>query len=121
MAPNRFNRQEEYQISITRVGNPIDLSLLRSLDEFYNTKNDSNINVNDIKVLQQMLSIVLHENCSSNAAYIYNRSFFAQPILENKHGYWDLGLGKALWRGFYSCLVFTNGTNRLLMNLDGKR
>ncbi|CAF3918070.1 unnamed protein product [Rotaria sordida] len=118
MAPNRINHQEEYQISIKRVGNPIDLSLLRSLDEFYNTKTNSNINVNDVQIIQQILSIVLHENCSSNATYIYNRSFFAQPILENKHGHWDLGLGKALWRGFYSCLVFTNGTNRLLMNLD---
>ncbi|CAF1537908.1 unnamed protein product [Rotaria sp. Silwood1] len=118
MAPNRFNRQEEYQISIKRVGNSIDLRLLRSNNEFYDTENNSNNSLNDIQIIRQMLSIVLHENCSSNAAYIYNRSFFAEPILENKHGYWDLGLGKALWRGFYSCLVFTNGPNRLLMNLD---
>ncbi|CAF2600413.1 unnamed protein product [Rotaria sp. Silwood2] len=118
MAPNRFNRQEEYQISIKRVGNAIDLSLLHFLNEFYDTENNSNVNVNDIRIIQQVLSIVLHENCSSNAAYIYNRSFFAQPILKDKHGYWDLGLGKALWRGFYSCLVFANGTHRLLMNLD---
>ncbi|CAF1546280.1 unnamed protein product [Rotaria sordida] len=118
MAPNRINHQEEYQIFIKRVGNPIDLSLLHSLDEFYNTKTNSNINVNDIQIIQQILSIVLHENCSSNATHIYNRSFFTQPTLQNKHDYWDLGLGKALWRGFYSCLVFANGTNRLLMNLD---
>jgi hypothetical protein len=67
-----------------------------------------------------MLSIVLHENCSSLADFIFARLFFSQPLPQDRYGSWDLGLGKAVWRGFYSCLVFTKGRHQLLMNLDGK-
>ncbi|CAF2999218.1 unnamed protein product [Rotaria sp. Silwood2] len=121
MAPNTAHRQEEYQIVIKQVGNPIDLNLLCCLNELYRTDNNSNINLNDVRIIHQMLSIVLHQYWSSNATHIYNRSYFVQPTLNNQYGYWDLGLGKAAWRGFYSCLVLANGTHRLLMDLGGKR
>ncbi|CAF1451736.1 unnamed protein product [Rotaria magnacalcarata] len=117
-ALNRVNCLEDYEICVKRVGDPIDLSLLNPLRTFHQMENDSNINFNYIQKIKQIFSIVLHENCSSHATYIYNRSFFTQPTLENEHGYWDLGLGKASWRGFYSCLVLANGTHQLLMNLD---
>jgi hypothetical protein len=120
MGPNRANRQEEYQIFIKRVGDPIDLASLHSLKEFYETENDDNITFNELPNIKKVVSIVSHEHCSSNAEHIYNRSFFSQPVLEDRYGYWDLGLGKALWRGFYSCLVFAKGNYQLLMNLDGK-
>lgn len=42
------------------------------------------------------------------------------PTTDGNYGNWDLGLGTALWRGFYSCLVFAKGEHKLLMNLDGK-
>jgi hypothetical protein len=120
MGPNRANRQEEYKFSIKRVGNPIDLSLLRSLKEFYSTENGDNVTSNSLQNIKKVVSIVSHEHCSSNAEHIYNRSFFSQPVSEDRYGCWDLGLGKALWRGFYSCLVFAKGSYQLLMNLDGK-
>jgi len=120
MAPNRSNRLVEYQVSIKQAGNPINLSLLRSVKEIYGTDSDHNIHINDLHYIRQMLSIVLHEHCSSQADYIYNRTFFTQPVLQNKYSHWDLGLGKAAWRGFYSCLVFANGSHQLLMNLDCK-
>ncbi|CAM4972896.1 unnamed protein product [Rotaria socialis] len=117
-ALNKVNRLEEYEVCIKRVGDPIDFSLLNSLKTFHQMENNSNINYNDVKKIKQIFSIVLHENCSSLATYIYNRSFFTQLPLKNEHGYWDLGFGKASWRGFYSCLVLANGTHQLLMNLD---
>jgi hypothetical protein len=120
MAPNRADCLEEYKVSIKQVGNPIDLHLLRSLREFYESGNNNDINSKDIHSIKQVLSLALHENCSSRADFIYNRSFFSQPASENAHDCWDLGLGKALWRGFYSCLVFSKGHHQLLMNLDGK-
>ncbi|CAF4644679.1 unnamed protein product, partial [Rotaria sp. Silwood2] len=118
MAPNRFGRQEEHEISIKRVGKPVDLSLLNSLDEFQQTDNNNYLNHDDLKRIKHILSVVLHEQCSSNATYIYNRSFFTQPTLDNKYGYWDLDLGKALWRGFYSCLLIGKSNYQLLINLD---
>jgi len=118
--PNRAHRQEEYEICIKQVGNPVDLSLLRSLKEFSETKSDDNIELNDLQSVKQMLSVVLHEHCSSQAEFIFNRSFYSQPAVEDRFGNWDLGLGKAAWRGFYSCLIFSKGAHQLLMNLDGE-
>jgi hypothetical protein len=118
--PNRAHRQEEYDISIKQVGNPLNLSLLRSLKELSETKSDDNIKFNDLQSVKQMLSVVLHEHCSSQADFIFNRSYFSQPAVEDRFGNWDLGLGKAIWRGFYSCLMFSKGTHQLLMNLDSK-
>ena len=120
MGPNRVNHQVEYQISIKQVGHPVDMSSLRYLTELYQMRNDNNIKLDDLQNITQVLSVVFHESCSSNADFIYNRLFYPRPILENKHGHWDLGLGRALWRGFYSCLVFAKGEHQLLMNLDGK-
>jgi hypothetical protein len=120
VGPNRANRQEEYQVSIKHVGSPIDLALLPLLKELYQMENNNNITLNTLQNIKQFVSIVLHERCSSHADFIYNRSFFAQPVSPDKHGDWDLGLGTALWRGFYSCLVFAKGTHQLLMNLDCK-
>ena len=119
MGPNRSNRQEEHRVIVQRVGNPVDLSLLRDLDQLFTAGNESNHRLEDLQNIKQVLSIALHEHCSSHAEFIYNRSFFA-PTLDGKHGGWDLGLGKALWRGFYSCLVFAKGTHQLLINLDGE-
>ncbi|CAF4212234.1 unnamed protein product, partial [Rotaria sordida] len=82
-------------------------------------ENLSNYTPEDLQDIKQILSIALHEHCSSHAAFICNRSFFA-PTKDGEHGVWDLGLGKALWCGFYSCLVFAKGTHQLLMNLDVK-
>jgi len=118
--PNRAHREEKYEISIKQVGNPVDLSLLRSLKEFFETKSDVNIKLNELQRIKQMLSVVLHEHCSSQADFIFNRSYFSQPTLDERFGNWDLGLGKAVWRGFYSSLVFAKGTHQLLINLDGK-
>lgn len=83
----------------------------------YESTNSSNYITENISNIKQILSIALHEHCSSQATSIYNRSFFA-PTLKEQYGEWDLGLGKALWRGFYSCLVFSKGRHQLLMNLD---
>ncbi|CAF3860432.1 unnamed protein product, partial [Rotaria sp. Silwood1] len=94
-APNRFGRQEEHEILIKLVGKPVDLSLLNFLDEFQQTGNNNYLNHDDLKRIKHILSVVLHEQCSSNATYICNRLFFAQPTLDNKYGDWDLGLGDA--------------------------
>jgi hypothetical protein len=120
MGPNRNNRQVEHKISVKQVGDPVDLSLLRSLKQIYETKSDDNVNLEDLQSIQQTLSVVLHEHCSSRAEFIFGRSFFSQPVSDDRYGNWDLGLGKALWRGFYSCLIFSKGRHQLLMNLDGK-
>jgi hypothetical protein len=119
MGPNRSNRQEPHKVIIQRVGQPVDLSLIRNLPELFDPTKISNDRLEDLQDIKQVLSIALHEHCSSHAEFIYNRSFFTPPI-EGQHGAWDLGLGKAMWRGFYSCLVFSKGTHQLLMNLDGK-
>jgi hypothetical protein len=118
MGPNRSNRQEPHTVIVERVGNPVDLALIQDLNQFFDTPNASNNKPEDLQNLKQVLSIALHEHCLSHAAFIYNRSFFS-PLPEGQHGEWDLGLGKAMWRGFYSCLVFSKGTHQLLMNLDG--
>jgi hypothetical protein len=106
---NQFNRMEKFKFIIKRVGDPIDFSLLRSPDVFLKAHND-------LIRIQKVLSIALHEHCSSHARFVYNRSFYSQPTLENRYGRWDLRMGKALWRGFYSCLVFANGKNKLLIS-----
>jgi hypothetical protein len=92
---------EDYKISIKQVGDPIDLSLLRSPINFYENKSDLGVKPNDLQKIRQMLSMVLHEYCSSQADFISNRSFFSLSLLQDRHGSWDLGLGKAMWRGFY--------------------
>jgi len=43
MGPNQANHLEEYKMSIKQVADPLDLSLLRFLKEFYETKSDDNI------------------------------------------------------------------------------
>ncbi|UJR09387.1 hypothetical protein I4U23_013630 [Adineta vaga] len=117
-APNRADRYDEYQFSIKQAGNPTNLNLLKLLENYSTFKDISDDDKNNLRYIQQMLSLVLHEYCSSNADFICNRTFFRQPTTEDAHTYWDLGMGKAAWRGFYSCLVFANGTHQLLMNLD---
>lgn len=102
------------------MGDRIDLSILGVLKDIFQTQTDDNIRVTDLPRAQQMLSIVLHENCSSQAEFIFKRSFFSRSLASDIYGSWDLGLGKAAWRGFYSCLVFANGVHQLLMNLDSK-
>lgn len=118
--PNRENIMGEYDVFVRKVGNPIDLACLRALKDFSQAQSDDNININELESIKQMLSIALHEHCSSNADFIVNRSFFSRQLATNRFGSWDLGLGKAIWRGFYSCLVFGKGEYQLLMNLDGK-
>ncbi|CAF1296812.1 unnamed protein product [Adineta steineri] len=117
--PNRSNKEEQHTVIVQRVGRPVDLSLLGNLDELFHPESLSNDNIQDLEEVRNVLSIALHEHCSSHAAFVYHRSFFSSTIAE-KYGEWDLGLGKALWRGFYSCLVFAKGTHHLLMNLDVK-
>ena len=119
MGPNRSNQQEPHKVIVQRVGMPVDLSLIQNLNQRFDTANESNDRPEELLDMKQVLSIALHEHCSSHAEFIYNRSFFA-PAIEGQFGEWDLGLGKAMWRGFYSCLVFAKGTHQLLMNLDGK-
>ncbi|CAF3977665.1 unnamed protein product [Adineta steineri] len=118
MGINRANRYEEYKISVKRVGNAIDLASLASFKEIHEPNTENNLNIDDLQNIRQVLSIALHEHCSSTADYIYNRTFFRLPSSQNTLGNWDIGSGKATWRGFYSCLVFTNGSQRLFMNLD---
>jgi hypothetical protein len=118
MGPNRSNQQEAHKVIVQRVGSPVDLALLQNLNQLFDTSNQSNDRLEDLQNIKQVLSIALHEHCSSHAAFIYNRSFYA-PSAGGQFGEWDLGLGKAMWRGFYSCLVFSKGAHKLLMNLDG--
>ena len=118
--PNRNNILGEYDVTVKKVGNPIDLACLGALKDFSQAQNDDNINIDELQSIKQMLSIALHEHCSSNADFIVNRSFFSRSVATDRYGSWDLGLGKAIWRGFYSCLVFGKGEYQLLMNLDGK-
>lgn len=108
-------RFTEYQITIKRVGSPIDLRCLRALEH-----NDQQVRTDELQSAMQALSILMHEKCSSKASFIYRRTFFSQPTGQGEHGNWDLGEGKALWRGFYSCLLFRNGAHQLLMNIDGE-
>ncbi len=119
MGPNRFNQQEPHRVTVQRVGTPVDLALIQNLNQLFDATNESDDRLEDLQDIKQVLSIALHEHCSSHAAFIYNRSFYA-PAIEGQYGDWDLGSGKAMWRGFYSCLVFAKGRHQLLMNLDGK-
>ena len=119
MGPTRANKQVPYQVTVKQAGDPVDLSLLQHLDQLYAATNQSNDRLEHLQSVKQVLSIALHEHCSSHAEFIYNRSFFATPS-NDRYGVWDLGQGKALWRGFYSCLVFAKGEHKLLMNLDGE-
>lgn len=116
------DRRVEYGISIKRVRNPIDLSLIRSAKQLYenNVNNNSNISLDDLQSIRHILAVVLHEKCSSEADFIFSRSFFSQPTSPNSYGGWDLGLGKAAWSGFYSCPVVTKDSYPLSVNLDGK-
>ncbi len=119
MGPNRYNRQEPHKVIVQRVGTPVDLALIQNLNQFFDAANESNDRLEELQDIKQVLSIALHEHCSSHAAFIYNRTFYA-PVVEGRYGDWDFGLGRAMWRGFYSCLVFGKGRYQLLMNLDGK-
>ncbi|UJR09388.1 hypothetical protein I4U23_013631 [Adineta vaga] len=116
--PNRAGRYEQYSLTVKRVGKPVDLKTLTLLEDIQQPQADNNLEPTRLQSIKQVLSIVAHERCSSKADFIYNRTFFSQPTIDERYGHWDLGLGKALWRGFYSCLVFSKGTNQLLMNLD---
>lgn len=119
MGPNRSNRQELHKVIVQRVGKPVNLALIQNLKKLFDEANESNDRLEDLQDIKQVLSIALHEHCSSHAAFVYTRSFYA-PVIEGQYGEWDLGLGTAMWRGFYSCLVFGKGKHQLLMNLDGK-
>ena len=119
MGPDRSNKQEPHTVIIQRVGLPVDLSITQDLNTLFESAKTSNIRLEELQDIKQVLSIALHEHCSSHAAFVYNRSFYS-PSNQGQYGEWDLGLGKALWRGFYSCLVFSKGKHQLLMNLDGK-
>jgi len=105
-------------VIVQRVGNPVDLALLQNLNQLFDAANQSNDKIEDLQNIKQVLSIALHEHCSSHAEFFYGRSFYS-PSIGGQHGDWDLGEGKAMWRGFYSCLVFGKGKYQLLMNLDG--
>ncbi|UJR36677.1 hypothetical protein I4U23_029394 [Adineta vaga] len=114
-----FQSPEPHKVIVQRVGSPVDLSLIANLNELFDPASLTNDRMEDLQQVKQVLSIALHEYCSSNAAFIYNRSFFASSA-DGRQSEWDLGLGKAMWRGFYSCLVFSKGKHQLLMNLDGE-
>ena len=121
--PNRQCRIVDYHISIKQVRSPIDLSLLRSVKQLYanNVNNDNNnIDLNALQSIRQILAIVIHEKCSSEADFIFSRSFFSQPSPADRYSGWDLGLGTAAWSGFYSCPVITNGSYSISINLDSK-
>lgn len=119
MGPNRSNKQEPHSVIVQRVGQPVDLSLLQGIRHIFDDPKTSNTSLENLQDIKQVLSIALHEHCSSHAAFIYNRTFYP-PLEQEQYGSWDLGSGKALWRGFYSCLVFSKGRHELLMNLDGE-
>lgn len=108
-----------HTIAIQRVGAPVDLSLIHDLRQIYNEPKTSNIELEQLQDIKQVLSIALHEHCSSHATFVYGRAFFSLDR-QNTYGVFDLGMGKAMWRGFYSCLVFSKGRHELLMNLDGE-
>jgi hypothetical protein len=118
MGPNRSNKPEPHTVIVKRAGTPVDLALIQNLNQLFDTRNVSNDRLEELQNIKQVLSIALHEHCSSHASFIYNRSFYS-PAVEGQLGEWDLGLGKAMWRGFYSCLVFAKGKHQLLINLDG--
>ncbi|CAF3953958.1 unnamed protein product [Rotaria sp. Silwood2] len=117
--PNRSNRQELHKVIVRKAGCPVDLAVIQNTKEIFDTENLTNYTPESLQNIKQILSIVLHEHCSNHATFIYNRCFFSSTT-DGSHGEWDLGLGKALWRGFYSCLVFAKGKHKLLMNLDVK-
>ena len=119
MGPNRSNKQEAHQVIVQEAGYPVDLALLRNLNQLFDTARESNEQLEELQAVKQVLSIALHEQCSANATFIYNRCFFAAAS-DYTHGEWNLGDGKALWRGFYSCLVFAKDKYQLMMNLDGR-
>jgi len=108
-----------HTIIVQRVGAPVDLSLIQNMQQIFQDPRTSNIDIEQLQDIKQVLSIALHEHCSSHADFIYNRTFYLLDS-ENTRGAFDLGVGKAMWRGFYSCLVFSKGRQELLMNLDGK-
>lgn len=116
---NRRNKQVNFKVKIQPAGTPVDLTVLQNIDLLLNSFEESNERKEQLQNIQQVLSIALHEHCSSTADFIFNRTFFINPDA-NQYGSWDLGEGKAMWRGFYSCLVFGKGEYRLMMNLDGK-
>ncbi|CAF1368534.1 unnamed protein product, partial [Adineta ricciae] len=117
--PNRSNRQEPHKVVVQRVGIPVDLALIRNLNELFDPSSLTNERIEDLQEVKQVLSVALHEHCSSQASFVFTRSFFT-PSTDGHGCEWDLGLGKAAWRGFYSCLVFSKGKHQLLMNLDVK-
>ena len=119
MGPSRNNRQEPHTVTIQRVGLPVDLALINNLNSIFDRNDPSNERLENLEDIKQVLSIALHEHCSSHAAFVYTRSFFSTAA-DGRHGEWDLGNGKAMWRGFYSCLVFGKGRHQLLMNIDGE-
>lgn len=119
--PSQYDGLEQYEVSVKLTGDPIDLSVLSILTDCSQPQNNSRIDLTRLHHVKQVLSVILHEHCSSHADFIFNRSFFSRPVATDRYGNWDLGLGKAVWPGFYSCLVLTKGKHQLLMNLDGKR
>lgn len=112
-------KQVPHTIIVQRVGAPVNLSLIQDMQQIFNEPVTSNISLEQLQDIKQVLSIALHEHCSSHATFVYNRTFFSLEG-EDMYGAFDLGMGRAMWRGFYSCLVFSKGRHELLMNLDGK-
>jgi hypothetical protein len=72
MGPNRSNRQEAHKVIVQLVESPVDLSLIQNLTELFETANESNDRLEDLQKVKQVLSIALHEHCSSHASFIYN-------------------------------------------------
>ncbi|CAF1297239.1 unnamed protein product [Didymodactylos carnosus] len=98
--PNHYGRQESFNLTIKLIKSNQGQIDLRQLD---------------ISSLKQILTTVLHEAASKNAHAIRNRSFYMIPTKENA---FDLGDGKAGWRGFYSALVLSASEYKLALNLD---
>ncbi|CAF1158155.1 unnamed protein product, partial [Didymodactylos carnosus] len=99
-----IDKKENFKFIIHLTDEPIDFAELALQEKSENFER-----------LKQVLSIVLHEQCSSTALFASKRAFYSIPTVGNA---FDLGEGKALWRGFYSCLMFSKGNHKLLVNLD---
>ena len=104
MGPNRSNKQEPHTVTIQRVGLPVDLSLTQNLNTLFESANTSNIRLEELQDIKQVLSIALHEHCSSHAAFVYNRSFYS-PSNQGQHGEMGSWFRKSTvaWFLFMSC------------------
>jgi hypothetical protein len=118
---NGFNQNHSritYTVTVQPTGT-VDLNLLKNDAQLDDSTNQSKGIMSRMKNILRVFSIVTRENCSSRAAFAYNRIFFTHD-LDDRHNTWNIGSGKTLWRGFFTSLVLGDGQNKLLMNLDGK-